>query len=465
MAGLFDTLALGSRSLSTYRKAIDTTGHNLANVNTPGYTRQRLVIESVTTDGGTLGEVGSGAEAVKIVRLRNEFATRQLQAEASIEGSLSVKQEALQSALTALQESIDRNGGSGTSTKGISQALSDFFAAMQAVSTDPASIAERQVALQKAQELANRFNLADSRLGGLQGSLSDRVQDEAGQVNALAAEIANLNAAIVSEEALSDGYANDLRDARQVKLDALAKLVKVDSSEQEDGSINVVLDGSLLVDGPGQSNSIETFDPGNGQLLVRIAGQGAALASPGGSIGGAIAVRDTQLAHVRGEIDSLAQAFIAEVNQIHAAGFSLSGSTGANFFTGSNASDIAVSSVLLSDPSLLQAAAVPGEPGDNTVIRGIAQLSSKAHAALEGQTFSARHAQTVAGLAEEVAGARTELEDQQAVSQFLRNQRDAVAGVSIDEEMANLMMFQKAFQASAKLITTTDEMLATILEM
>src|SRR5688500_6444386 len=151
MAGLFDTLSLGSRSLSTYRKAIDTTGHNLANVNTEGYTRQRLIIEATTTDGGLMGPIGNGAEGTKIVRLQNLSASKQMQTEASIEGSLSVKHDTLEQALVFLQESIERNGSSGTSTKGISQALSDFFSAAQNVATNPASVPDRQVFLQKAQ--------------------------------------------------------------------------------------------------------------------------------------------------------------------------------------------------------------------------------------------------------------------------------------------------------------------------
>src|ERR1044071_9349121 len=103
MAGLFDTLSLGSRSLATYRQAIDTTGHNLSNVSTPGYTRQRVVIESVTNDEGTLGSVGTGAEATRIVRLQSDLLDKQAQVENGVQSSLEVKQDALQQSLTALQ--------------------------------------------------------------------------------------------------------------------------------------------------------------------------------------------------------------------------------------------------------------------------------------------------------------------------------------------------------------------------
>src|SRR5687768_17296619 len=119
MAGLFDTLNLGSRSLSTYRKAIDVTGHNLANVNTEGYTRQRLQIGTTTTDGGPFGPLGNGSDAVQITRLYSQATAKQLQTEASIQGSLDAKHDALHQALVFLQESIDRNGANGTTTKGL----------------------------------------------------------------------------------------------------------------------------------------------------------------------------------------------------------------------------------------------------------------------------------------------------------------------------------------------------------
>src|SRR5690242_5004962 len=146
MAGLFDTLSLGSRSLDTYRKAIDVTGHNLANVNTPGYTPQNLVFQSVAWNSDT-GEIGGGMDTPQVQQLHNEFFDRQVTVESSVEGSLESRQDALQQALTSLKESINRSDASGTSTSGISQALSDFFAGLQSLSSDPSSMPERQVLL------------------------------------------------------------------------------------------------------------------------------------------------------------------------------------------------------------------------------------------------------------------------------------------------------------------------------
>jgi flagellar hook-associated protein 1 len=464
MAGLFDTLALGSRSLQTYRKAIDTTGHNLANVSTPGYTRQRLVVETVTGAGDT-GAVGAGAEAARIVSLRNEFAQVQLQTEASLEGSLEVKDETLRQALNALQETIDRSSEAGATTNGISERLGEFFASLQTLSTSPASIPERQAVIQAAEDLAAKFNEVDQRLEAVGDELNARLTGEVSKANTLIEQIAELNGKIAGEEAGSSGNANDLRDTRQLKIEELAKIIKLDAVEQPNGAVSIIVDGRALVDNLDVEASLEVFTPVDGGPSVRLTGEVAALNPTAGSLEAIISVRDGELARVRGELNELASVFITEVNTVHAQGFSLTGSTGANFFTGQNAGNIAVNAELSLNASLLQAGAAANLPGDNTIIRAMADLADKTHAGLNQMTFSGRYTQTLTNLAQEAASAASDLEDQQAMTRFVREQRDSVSGVSLDEEMANLVMFQKAFQASAKLISMTDEMLATIIGM
>ncbi len=464
MAGLFDTLGIGTRSLTTYRKAIDVAGHNLANVNTEGYTRQRLAIEATTT-GSEMGTIGSGSEGMRIDRLHNIFIDKQAQVENSVSGSIEVKQDALQQALNALNEALDRNSASGTSTAGISQGLSDFFNALESLSTTAPSIPDRTVVLQKAAELATKFNQTDSRIAAVESGLNDRLQSDVTKANALLDDIATLNKKISASESFVDSPANDLRDARQQKIDQLSSLVKFDAVENENGALNVIINGRTFVDGANVTAQLETFDPGNGKPLVRVVGDAAALSVTGGSIEGAISVRDNQVANLRADINNLASTLITSVNQIHATGFGLDGSTGLNFFNGANAADIKVNPDLLADPRKLAASGVNGASGDNSVLLQIVQLRDKPNASLNGVSFSSRQAQIVASLGQELSSTNQDLSDQQTIQKYLSAQRDSVSGVSIDEEMANLVMFQKAFQASAKLISMTDEMLATIIQM
>jgi len=146
-------------------------------------------------------------------------------------------------------------------------------------------------------------------------------------------------------------------------------------------------------------------------------------------------------------------------------GYGMSGTSGAKFFNGSDASDISVNSALVSDPSLVQAAGAPGASGDNSVALALSQLANAPQAGLGNQTFSQAYSQTVAGLGYSLNNANTQVNDSTKVQSMLSQQRDSVSGVSIDEEMTSLIGFQKAYEASAKLVTAVDQMLETVISM
>lgn len=474
MLGLFGTLNLGTRSLATQRQGVEVAGHNLANVNNPAYARQRVSLQTAPPVNTGLGPQGTGADAVAIVQLRNGLLDRQITGEAGVRGSLEAQQRALQYAQANLGQQIDRlaSGAEGAAAAqgvggahSLADGLADLFNSFQSLSTNASSQAERQVVLQTAADLAAQFNQVDRRLGELSGMLDESVAADVASANSLLADIAKLNDQIATTELTEDGVANDLRDLRQQKVEALAKFVKVDVAAGANGAVDISIAGATMVSGNQLADTLETYDAGGGQILVRATATGAPLALAGGSIEGTLDARDGAVATLRGSVNSLAALLISEVNTVHAAGYSLTGSTGAVFFTGSSAADIAVNSALSANPSLLQAAGVAGAAGDNRTALALGQLADKAHAGLNGQTFSQRYAQTVALLGQSLASVNTQLNDQQVVETMLLRQRDSVSGVSLDEEMTDLTKFQKAFEASARLIMTVDEMLDTVVNL
>jgi flagellar hook-associated protein 1 FlgK len=200
-------------------------------------------------------------------------------------------------------------------------------------------------------------------------------------------------------------------------------------------------------------------------MLVRTATGGQPLNLTSGSMAGTIEVRDGLLAQTRAAVNASAAELISAVNQAHRAGFSLTGSTGADFFTGTTAADLAVNQALVDNPALLQASGVAGEKGNNEVVLALAQLNTQARTALGGQTFSQHFAKTVSALGQGLANANAQQEDQAVILDMISQQRNSVSGVSLDEEMTDLMKFQKAYQASAKLVSTIDEMLDVVLNM
>ena len=465
--GLFATLGLAARSLQTQQTGIEVAGHNIANVNNSAYARQRLQIATTEPVPTFLGPQGTGAQALAIQQMRSTIVDQQIVSETSVQGYWDAQQLALQFAQAGLGQGIDSTAASGStsSQQGIAGALSDLFSAFQSLSTQPASLAERQVLLMKASTLADQFNRVAQRLDSLRSGLNDSLQTDVGNANQLLTDIADLNDQILTSEVNSGAVANDLRDLRQQKIEDLAKLVNLDAAPQSDGSVNITIGGVLMVSNKNVLDTLEAYDAGGGQMLVRAATAGTALTVTGGSIGGTIDARDGAAAQLSNDLDALAALLISEVNTLHATGFSLSGTNDEDFFTGSDAHTIAVNSTLLDDPSLIQANGVSGEAGNNEVVLELAQLATKTHAGLSNQTFSQAFAQTVAALGQSLAAANGQITGQQTVQQMLQQQRASISGVSLDEEMANLSIYQRAYQASARLMTVVDEMLQTLVNI
>ena len=464
MLGLFGTLNLGTRSLQAQQTAIEVAGQNLANVNNPAYARQRVLLQTSVTLPSAIGPQGTGADAVTIQQIRDLLLDGQMQNELSVGGYWDSQQRALQYAQVSLGEVINTSSADGVTT-GLSSDLNALFAAFQSLATSPTSMTERQLLLNQAQTLVGRFNQTAAQLDDLKSTLDTSLGSDVDAANKLLTEVADLNDRIANAELPLGGVANDLRDLRQQKLEELSKLVNIETSEAANGTVNVSINGNLLVSDKQVLDTLQTYDAGGGQMLVRTATGGTPLVLAGGSMQGKIDVRDGALAQMRNDLDTLASQLITQVNTVHAAGFSLSGSTGADFFTGADAASMAVNSAIVADPSLVQAAGVTGAPGDNTVALNLARLADADQAALGNQTFSEAYGQIVGNLGYALNDANNQVADHDAVKGLLTQQRSSVSGVSIDEEMSDLIRFQKAYQASAKIVTTIDEMLDTVLNM
>lgn len=472
--GLFATLNLGARSLQAQQMGVEVAGHNLSNVNNPNYSRQRVEIDTSLTVPTPIGMQGSGAEVVAIKQLRDQILDDQIGSELSVTGSLTSQQKALQYAQANLGQQIDRQAAgtdaaaSATSLAGqfgLAEGISTLFNSFQSVSANPRDTTERTVLLKNATSLAAKFNQVDQRLQKLKTTLDDSLDSDVSAANRLMSDIASLNDEIADAENRTNGPANDLRDQRQGKIEELSKLVNVSVSRDANDVMSIAVGSTTLVTGRTVLDTLQTYNAGGGQMLVRTAGSATALTPTGGSIEGTITARDGAIATMRTDINTLATLVMNEVNTVHATGFGLTGTTGANFFTGTNASDIAVNATLSGNPQLVQASGVSGDHGDNKVALKLAQLADKQNVSLSGQTFSQNFNRIVSDLGQSLANVNGATETQGVVQSMLMTQRDSIMGVSVDEEMTNLVKFQKAYQASARIITTIDEMLDTVISM
>ena len=471
MMGLEGTRNLGVRALQTQSQGLAVTGQNLANVNNPAYTRQRLLVQTSSGLPSAIGSQGTGVNAVGIQRIHNALLDRQIQNESSVSGFWSTQQRALLSAQTHLGEALDSSaqgtsgsaGGLGAQSS-LASDLDGLFNEFQSLAASPASLSQRSVLLSRAQNLAAQFNQTGQRLGELNDALNSSVVADVGEVNKLLQGVAQLNDQIRRAEAGTPGSANDLRDLRQQKIETLAGYTNVDVNEDADGQVNLAVDGTLLVSGRQVMETIEAYDSGGRQQMVRTS-TGTALALTGGSIQGTIDARDGALATLRGGLDTLASTLATEVNAVHRGGYNLNGGSGADFFVGTSATTLRVNADLVRDPALLQASGTAGAVGDNQKLLQLAALADRPLAGLGGQTFSANYARRVSALGESLATANGQVEDQDLIAGMLQRQRSSVSGVSVDEEMTNLVQYQKAFQASARIVSTVDEMLTEVINL
>ena len=465
-------LNLGARSLQAARTGTEVTGHNIANANNPAYSRQRLSLATSTALPTAVGQEGTGVDVAAISQVRDVLLDGQIQVETSVTGSLTAQQSALQQAEAALGQSLDTTTASGStsasdatgSQHGLGDSLNGLFTEFQNLANDPASVTERNILLMKATDLASRFNQTDSRLTALRDSLNNKVSSDVGKANQLLSDIAKLNHQI-SAATLSGSTANDLMDTRQSKIEELSGLVKVDVSAGQSNVLDISVGGANLVSDDQVADTLETYPGADGQPQVRAKTSGTLLTLDGGSIQGAIEARDGAIKNLQDSINALASNLITEVNDIHSTGYSLTGSSGASFFTGTSAADMAVNTDLMGNPSLLQASGMSGATGDNQTALAMAQLAAKPLNALNGQTFSGGYSNAVTLLGQAAASVNSQMSDQKVVQNMLTQQRSSLSGVSLDEEMSNMITYQKAFQASAKIVSTVDEMLSTIINM
>ncbi len=450
MSGAFFGLDLALRALHAQQLGLDVTNHNVANANTPGFSRQEVVLE--TTDPYTLpgmnraqmaGQVGTGVVAAGIQRARDVFADVQYRGEVSGQKQAQAQSDALDEVEAVLNEP------SGT---GISDLFNKFFGAWQDVVNDPSDVAARATLVEQASALSAGFNRTAQQLTTIQSNLNDRVKLDADQINQISNQIAALNRQIVQVEELGQ-RANDFRDRRDQLLDQLSQLVPVVSTEQASGAINVTLGGHALITGQSVDALTTPTGPG-GMYEVRFTSDNTLANITSGEMAGLISARDTNVPGYLSQVNTIATNLLNAVNGLHAAGYGLDGGTGRAFFTGTDASNMAVNAAIVADPRLVAAASAPNQAGNSTTALAIAQLRQTMTPPPESAYTS-----LIARLGVDAQSAKGVLANQTVLVDLLDRRRQTVSGVSLDEESVQVIRYQRAYEAAARLITANDELL------
>jgi len=298
----------------------------------------------------------------------------------------------------------------------------------------------RQALIQNAQTLTASIRELNGRVATIAGQNDTNIGLSVDQVNSLASRIAQLNTSISAAGIQNTGSPNDLLDQRDLLVDQLSALGNVAVTNGANGSVDISFGGASLVTA-GTSATLAESD------LTSLSA---------GKIQGLITLRDTTIPGYQTQLNTIASTLITKTNAQSAAGFDLNGNAGGAFFTGTDATDIAVNPALISNPALI-AASSTGAVGDagNALLMADMQTTPTIGSA----TIDAAYTQLVTQVGADVQQATNQVDTTTALTNALQNQRQSVSGVSLDEEMTNLITFQRGYQASARALSAMDDML------
>jgi len=484
MRSTFFGLEIARRGLWAQQRALDVTGHNIANANTEGYSRQvaRLVATPAYAPPSRVmpmvaGQVGTGVQVADITRARDVFLDRQVRELRSQLGRWEVRGRTLAELETIVGEPSD---------SGLSAALNQFWEALGVLANQPGSMPARTAVIEQAQALLERFQVIDRQLEDLQRNLDASIVARVERVNQIAAQLKEVNRQVRVATAAGQSP-NDLLDERDRLLEELATLLPVRVTERPDGTVRVEVAGQPLVDGdvvhalktrtvsgPGGMTVVEVYwDDGTGNTVVL----DAATLGGGGELAGLLESRDDLVGKLRDDLQQLFFALAEEINQVHQKGYDLYGQQGEEFFVGiASPSDLQAARVnpnLVGDAAKLAAATrqgpaaggtPTGAPGDGSNALAMAALRNESLQQLGGMTASEYLESIVARLGIEGRQAQEGERTTRLLLDQVGIQRESVRGVSLDEEMTNLVRFQHAYAAAARLVTAVDEMLNLLIE-
>ncbi len=459
---IHNILNIGRHAIGAHRAAMELTSQNAANVATDGYSRRQ----------GTLGGLGAGfgrsvasgvhfSDPRRVIDAMSNNNVRRAQADA---GFHNTRQIALQSIEAVVAPQIG----------GVGESLDGFFGAFERLSSNPGGHVERVALIQDAQELTRAINLTAQGLADLQGPMVEQASDMADQISRVSARVAALNKEIPNIEA-GGQEASELRDERDRLLDDLSQMVGANSVEHKDGSVTVTLgDGTALVSGQ-RANRLSVRVGDDGRMGLRLnqpdGSPSVSVKSVGGELHGIQTAHDTDVADAMDALDAVAFELAAAVNALHGEGFGLDGVSGRDFFAGAEqlqgaALNIGVADEVAGNPAAIATTRFDDRlPGGTDLALELADLREQGLDGLGGRSAAQAMIDMQADIGGRLDNSLDALDAAQARQGVFEGVRESTRGVSLDEELANLMTFQRGFEAATRVVQAADEMIQSVLAM
>lgn len=442
--------------MNASRVALDVTAQNVANVNTPGYSRQQAMMASVGGSKYDHLSAGMGVEVTSIRRVTDQFLVKQVWSTNSLQSYMG--------AISQLENTLGADGFN------LSAGLDTLYAALNDATVKPESIPYRQQIINESEALARRFNTLTESLHNQHKDMNDQRNAAISHANGVMSNIAQVNKQIVEMQG-TGGNPAQLMDTRDALIGELSKLVEVKTTDQADGSIQVTLtSGQPLVMGGDFSQLKAIPDPTDAYMASLHVEFGKQTFAVSGSVGGNVgAISDYQtevLKPYKNAIDDMAKALADEFNSVLASGTDLQGNPGTTLFSYDPANPAASLDITDITPEQL-ALSSDGAPGNADVLQDLIALGNKPVTVSGFGSLSLNDAFTamVGELAIKTRQADSDYQAKSAMNQQAIAARDNVSAVNSDEEAANLMTFANAHNANMKVISTANQLFDSVLQL
>ncbi|MFC1528395.1 flagellar hook-associated protein FlgK [Candidatus Latescibacterota bacterium] len=463
MSTLSYGLNIANNSLKTQSAILNIISHNIANAETPGYSRQTVLLSTVADESNRglmarkLVSIGGGVLPKEISRARFALYDEIFRKENQDLNDYIKTEELMYQVELLFSEPTER---------GLSNAINEFFNGWQEVANDPHNMAARHSLRGFSIELTNRFHHIYNQLQTIREDIDLEISSIPDSINEITEEIANLNASIRIADS-QKASSNDLRDKRDHLVDELSEIVNVRSVEQDNGTYTILIGGNVAVEQDyfSKLSSVTSIDKTlNVRKTIIISEEGDEYVPQHGKMGALIKFRDNNLNEIMNDINKIAEAIITSVNYEHSDGYGMKGGTDLNFFNPQNKKAFNISvSPDIDDVSKI-AVSGDGAIGDNS---NALRINDIRHAKIVDQRFSIGeyYNTMIANIGIMGRHAQSSRKNEELLVDQIDNAREGIKGVSVDEELVNMITCQRIYQSAARLVTVIDELLESVINL
>ena len=449
---LNSVFSIAKSSLFAHQQALAVTSSNLANANNPAYSRQRAMFGTTTPGYRASFSFGSGVEVQEVMRIRNNVTDVQIRTNNHSYYNAEKKSTVLSQVEGLFSEH---------SEYGISNLMTKFFNSWDELAVDPSSVSLRTSVVQSAQMLSEKIENVNSGIISTKHDLRADAVNVASSINTIVEQLHTVNKQIY-EATVVGSTANDLLDTRDSLLEELSQYANINVNIDENNVANVAIGGVFAVDGL-HFKQFKINQDGD-KLSLTTDGDEAIARLSGGSLNAILDLHNKELPDKLEKLDEFVQSLMENVNEIHSQGFTITDPalTGINFFTQYENGKLEINQDIKNDPYLL-AISEDGTSGNNSIALQLAEL--KSGKLLNDKTLSENYSELVTGVANDIRLQQQNTDSYASVLFQLEQTKLQYSGVSTDEEMMNVMKYQRSYDAAAKLITVADELMQTLLNL